>query len=106
MPSSKAEGSPANRAFRFPQLIRLVRASRLSSPALISRHAREGELPLDIERFSQEERQNIVGNLQEFAERCESVTEDSDDIRQALLPPNSLTFALGQFVGLLSASSS
>ncbi len=58
-------------------------------------NAREGELPLDIERFSQEERQNILGNLQEFAERCESVTEDSDDIRQALLPPNSLTFALG-----------
>ena len=54
-----------------------------------------GELPLDIERFSQEEQQNIVRSLQEFAERCESVTEDSDDIRQALLPPNSLTFALG-----------
>ena len=53
-----------------------------------------GELPLDIERFSQEERQNIVRSLQEFAERCESVGEDSDDIRQAMFPPNSLLFAL------------
>jgi len=55
---------------------------------------REGELPLDMERFSQEEQQNIARNLLQFAENCESVDEDSNDMRQALLPPNSLLFAL------------
>ncbi|MCY3913204.1 MAG: ABC transporter permease subunit [Chloroflexi bacterium] len=53
-----------------------------------------GEIPIDIDRFSQEEQQNIARGLQEFAERCESVNEDSNDIRQALLLPNSLTFAM------------
>ncbi|MCY4110958.1 MAG: ABC transporter permease subunit [Chloroflexi bacterium] len=55
----------------------------------------EGEIPIDIERFSQEEQQNIARGLMEFAERCESVNEDSNDIRQALLPPNSRLFAWG-----------
>ena len=54
----------------------------------------EGDLPLDIERFSQEEQQNIARNLQQFAESCESVNENSGDIRQAMFLPNSLMFAL------------
>ena len=53
-----------------------------------------GEPPIDFERFSQEEQQNIARSLQEFSERCESVNEDSNDIRDALLLPNSLMFAL------------
>lgn len=56
--------------------------------------AREGDLPIDIERFSQEEQQRIATNLQQFAESCESVSEDSNDIRQAMFLPNSLTIAL------------
>ena len=54
----------------------------------------DGDLPLDFERFSQEEQQNIARNLQQFAESCESVNENSDDIRQAMFLPNSLMFAL------------
>lgn len=54
----------------------------------------EGEPPLDIERFSPEEQQNIARNLQQFAESCESLNEDSGDIRQAMFLPNSLMFAL------------
>ncbi len=54
----------------------------------------EGDLPLDFERFSQEEQQNIVRSLQEFAESCESVNENSGDMREAMFPPNSLLFAL------------
>ncbi len=54
----------------------------------------EGEFPLDIERFSQEEQQNIARNLQQFAESCESVNEDSGNMQQAMFPPNSLLFAL------------
>ncbi len=53
-----------------------------------------GELPLDIERFSQEEQQNIARTLQQFVESCESVNENSGDMRQAMFPPNSLLFAL------------
>ena len=54
----------------------------------------EGDLPLDFERFSQEEQQNIARNLQQFAESCESVNANSGDIRQAMFLPNSLMFAL------------
>ena len=53
-----------------------------------------GELPLEIERFSQEEQQNIARSLQQFAESCESLNEDSGNIREAMFLPNSLMFAL------------
>lgn len=55
----------------------------------------EGELPIDFERFSREEQQKIARSLQGFVERCESLNEDSNNIREAMLLPNSLTFAMG-----------
>ncbi len=54
------------------------------------RNIREGDVPIDIERFPPEERESIVSTLQRFAEDCESVIGQSDSIRQSMLPPHSL----------------
>ena len=56
--------------------------------------SREGDLPVDLERFSPEERERIARDLQEFAEDCESVVGQSDSIRQSLFPPHSLRVSL------------
>jgi len=55
---------------------------------------REGDLPVDLERFSPEERERIARDLQEFAEDCRSVIGQSDSIRQSMLPPHSLRVSL------------
>ncbi|MDE2991078.1 MAG: ABC transporter permease subunit [Chloroflexota bacterium] len=55
---------------------------------------REGDLPVDLERFSPEERERIARDLQEFAEDCRSVIGQSDSIRQSMLPPHSLRVSM------------
>lgn len=55
---------------------------------------REGDFPVDLERFPPRERENIVRDLQRFAEDCEYVIGQSESIRQSMIPPHSLRVSL------------
>ena len=62
------------------------------------REMEEGALPpnieRDIQRLSQEDRENALNTIQALSEQCASVNEESNSIEQAMFLPNSLMFAL------------
>ena len=90
-----ASGGPANQSsISFSSTDTAGESVEIELTCSDLRDMEDGDLPLDIERFPPEERENILRTLRGFAAQCESVAEDSDVIRQTMFPPHSLRVSL------------